>query len=370
MNGSPSSRRVWLFAGLAFAASGGCGGQTTEPVADGPRDLWILNSTGQTLTAFSVGQSLSVAGAPLDLGAGFDGDALDVAAGLAVTTVSSFGGSRVVFVDLEARAVSSSPFPAPEGDLANPSAASFDDLGNAWVGGRGSDAVYRVRPGDSSAELMASDVGTFIEAIVPVGDRLYAVDANIDDEGGSYLPRGPGRVVVLSRSGLAESVIDLPAGAFNPTDAVEVKGTLIVLVAGSFDPVTFLPANDGALVLVDLPAGATHSPLALEANGISLEEGDDGWIYVTTTSDFETTSLLRFDPGEGNFDRGPSDPIIVRGKDGAPVDCWSATAAIDGRIVCATFSFAEAGRLVLAEPDGTFIHEVPSGFGTTDVAWQ
>jgi hypothetical protein len=359
---------VLRFLALAAVATGGCSESMSEPPRPTGDDIMVLNSTGQTLAAFSVSETVAASGVPVDLGAGFDGDRLDLTAAFAVATVSSFGGSRVLFVDLSSGILSTSFFPEPEGDAANPSAASFDEQGIAWVGGRGSDAVYRVMPGETLAESIARDVGTFVERVLPVGERLFAVDANIDDDGGSYEPLGPGRIVVLSRSGVEQRVIDLPPGAFNPTDAVVSGGDMIVLAAGTFDSTTFLPANDGALVIVDLETGTTGPVLPLEANGVSLEFGADGFSYISTTADFQTLNLLRYDPASGAFARGPADPIPVIGGNGRRVDCWAATALADGRIVCVTFSFAEAGRLILASSGGSFIHEVASGFGTTDLA--
>lgn len=364
----PGSALRVLALAASVAAVAGCSDASTEPGSPDAVDLLVLNSTGQTLAAFTVNEGIRAAGVPTDLGAGFDGSAFDVSPGFAVSTVSSFGGSRVVFVDLGAGSVTTATFPAPEADQANPSAATFDATGAAWVGGRGSDAVYRARPGDPVAERIAEGVGRFIERVLPVGDRLYVVDANIDDEGGTYAPVGPGRVVVLSRSGEQERVIDLPAGAVNPTDAVAVGGRLYVLAAGSFDPGTFLPTGDGSLVVIDLESGAVVSTLALEANGVELEVGGDDRLYLTVTSNFEQLDLLRFDPIGGAFGRGPGDPLVVRGEGDDAVDCWVATGLPDGRIVCATFSFAEAGRLVLSGPDGGFLGETASGFGSTDVA--
>lgn len=367
MNIVPRTLRATLLIPLLAAASSGCGESTTRPADPAPANVVVLNSTGQTLAAFSVGREVSAAGSPVDLGAGFDGDALDAWGSLVVTTVSAFGGSRVLFTNLDDGSIVSSAFPAPEMDLANPSAPSFDSAGVAWVGGRGSDAVYRIAPGESVAQRVSSDVGTFIEQVLPVGNRLYAVDANLDDDGGTYRPLGPGRIVVLSRSGVEERVIDLPATAFNPTDAVEAGGSLFVLAAGTLDPGSFTPMNDGVLVAVDLADGSVSAPAPLEANGVSLELGADGAIYVTTTSDFEALSVLRFDPALRSFDRGPANPIVVTGPAGEPVDCWAASALTDGRMVCVTFSFAEAGRLVLAGESGEFMDQVESGFGTTDV---
>ncbi len=358
------SLNALLLSGVLAACADDAPSGPGEPADEG---VFVLNSTGQTLAAFSVGETLRSAETPIDLGAGFDGDAFDHSAAFAVTTVSSFGGSRVLFVDLDSGDVLTSLFPEPEADLANPSVPSFDEAGTVWVGGRYSDAVYRLDPGDPLAQKIADGVGTFIERVVPVGQLLYAVDANIDDDGGTYQPLGPGRIVVLSRTGLPQDVVELPGGALNPTDALEVDGKLIVLAAGTFDPGTFQPLNDGALAIVDLDDRTVDAPLALAANGVSLELGADGFVYVTATSDFNELHVLRFDPTTGSFDRGPDDPIDVRGPAGERVECWSATAVRDGRILCLTFSFAEAGRLVLTDSNGAFIDEMPSGFGSTDL---
>ena len=253
-------------------------------------------------------------------------------------------------------------------DLANPSTPSLDDSGTVWVGGRGSDAVYRLEPGDALAERVAEDVGTFIERVLPVQERLFAVDANLDDDGGSYQPLGPGRIVVLRRDGLLESVVTLPSGAVNPTDALHVDDELIVLASGSLAPDTFQPRADGALVVIGLETLSVEASLPLLGNGISLEPGADGLIYVTTTTDFLSTTVLRYDPARRRFSRGPGDPILVRDELGRPVSCWAVTATAAGELLCVTFSFAEAGRLVLAESDGSSRHETPSGFGSTDLA--
>lgn len=359
-------RGVTLCLAAAFLAS--CGETATEPQPMETEDLYILNSTGQTFAGYSVREGISASGQPVDLGAGFDGDAFDVGRDYAVTSVSSFGGSRVLFVDLNSGVLTSTGFPEPEADLANPSAPFMEEDGTTWIGGRGSDAVYRVRPGDAEAERIAEEVGTFVERVVPVGDRLYVVDANIDDDGGTYRPNGPGRIIVLSRSGQREGEIELPASAMNPTDAIEAGGRLLVMAAGTFDPVSFLPLNDGVLVILDPATGVVGQPLPLVANGVSLELGADGYVYLTTTTDYQTLQLLRFDAITGVFLRGPADPILVRDAAGEAVNCWSATALAEGQIVCATFRFEQAGRVLLAQPDGTYLDEAVGGFGTTDIA--
>jgi hypothetical protein len=216
---------------------------------------------------------------------------------------------------------------------------------------------------------VATDVGTFIERVVPVGDLLYVVDANIDDDGGSYAPRGPGRIVVLSRTGQTLSVLDLPAGVVNPIDAVSSGGRLVVLAGGTFDPATFLPNNDGAVIVVDLASGIAAPPRPLSANGVTMELGADGNVYVTSTVDYQSLDVLRFDPRSGSFLRGPDDPVVVRTASGARAECWTATALADGRLACVTFSFAEAGLLVITDAEGNHIDEISSGFGSTDIAY-
>lgn len=358
--------RTVLLAGLVLLMMG-CAGETpTRPGARTPPSLLVLNSTGQTLAAFSIGEGLEVAGAPIDLGPAFDGQMVDASGHLAVSTVSSFGGSLIVLADTRSGDVTSIPFPQPEGSRANPSAASFDDGGTVWVGGRGSDALYRLEPGERVAERVTGGIGTFVERVVPAGDLLYAVDANIDDDGLTYRPLGPGRVVVLLRDGTIMDEIAFPEGVVNAFDAVEAGDDLIVLATGSFDE-TFAAKGDGHLVAVRLADRTVREAIPLQANGLSMELGADGDVYVATTSDFVATEILRYDPVTGRFVNGPGNGVNVRDLRGDPVNCWVATALADGRVLCATFAFAEAGTLYLTEPDGTFLDAIPSGFGSTDL---
>jgi len=45
------------------------------------------------------------------------------------------------------------------------------------------------------------------------------------------------------------------------------------------------------------------------------------------------------------------------------------TALSDGRLLCGTFETSQNGRLVLLQTDGTYIAELASGFGTTDIGF-
>ena len=356
-------------AGLLVAVSGCDDGGSPLPIAPGPDDsrgLLVLNSTGQTLASFEVSDTLETAGSPVDLGAGFDGSAVDATETHAVTTVSAFGGSRVLFLDLAAGGVTTVTFPDPEGESANPSRARFDAAGAAWFAGRGSDAVYTAMPGETEATRVTQEVGTFVEVVVPAGDELLAVDAFLDDDGGTFAPLGPSRVFVIDAIGALVETIELPDGARNAIDAVLVDGRLVVLLGGTLDA-TFAPVGDGGIVVVDVDDRTAGAFIPVAANGVAIEAGADGRVYLTTTNDFVSTSVLSFDPATGAFLAGPSDPVDTRDGGGDPVQCWTATALEDGRLLCVTFATAEAGRLLLLEADGSAIDEIPSGFGSTDL---
>ena len=346
-----------------------CGDEgPTSPPESTRHDILVLNSTGQTLAPFFVdGDVIRPAGSATDLGAGFDGDAVTISSRYAVSSISSFGGSRLSVVDLVSGDVSYVTFPGPDAALVNPSRATLDAGDTVWVGGRGSDAVYRLSPGGGVATLVAAGIGTFVERVVPGDGEVYAIDANLDDDGLTWAPLGPGRIVVLARTGAVLETIELPASALNPSDAVLASGRLVVLAGGTFDPVTFAPNGDGALVTVD-PAGRTVTAVhPLQANGTSIALGSDGLVYVTTTLDFVSLALLRFDSRASSFDRGPSNPIRSSDLAGDPVDCWTSTALQDGRILCGTFRTDAPGRLLLLSATGEALSETAAGFGTTDI---
>ena len=359
-------RRVVL---VLAALVAGCGGETTGPDEVGGSAL-VLNSTGQTLAGFVVdGETLRSEGSEIDLGASFDGDATDVSGTTAVTTLSSFNGSQLLLVGLESRQIETIVFPGSPGldsTLVNPSRATFASDGTVWVGGRGSDAVYRAESGSAIATRVASGVGTFVQRVIPVGESLYVIDANIDDDGFTFQPLGPSRVVVLSSSGSQQAVVNLPAGAVGAADAVVAGGHLVVLAGGSFDA-NFAANGDGSLVTVALSNLAVSGPFPLGGNGVSIELGADGMVYATASNDFTSLQTLSFDAGAGRFVRGPADPIGIVDAAGDPVSWWTATALADDRLLCVTFRFDAPGRLLLTHGDGRFLAEVASGFGSTDI---
>lgn len=359
-----------LLLAAAIAACDGEGNPT--PIGPGPGEfdeVYVLNSTGQTIASFDVDDAaLSVLDAPIDQGPSFDGAKMDVNDSHAVTTVSSFGGSAVLFSDLETGDVSSVAFPGSQPLLANPGRPTFDGTGVAWFGARGRDAIYSAMPGDAEATLLVEDVGTFVEAVVPVGaGGLAAIDAYIDDAGGTFTPFGPSRVFLLTESGAVLDTLDLPTGALNALDGVLVSGRLIVLLGGTLDPLSFQPRRDGGLVSIDLETRTVGPLVPLNANGVSIEAGADGLVYVTTTTNFVTLRALSFDPGSGDFVAGPDAPLDLRATNGGSLSCWVVTALEDGRMLCASFATVERGRLHLLDEDGAGLDWINSGFGSSDV---
>jgi hypothetical protein len=354
---------------VALALFASCEDGPTGPQPSGPVALLVLNSGGQTLAAFSLSDTVVTASrTPIDLGAGFDGVTVDATATHAVTTVSSFGGSRVLFAELSTGTVTTSTFPVPEAGDANPSRPTFDAGGTAWIAGRGSDAIYSTLPGGGVATRLASSVGTFVERVLPFGSELFALDAFIDDDGGTFAPLGNSRIIVVnSANGFLGDTIRLPAGAVNAIDAVQVGNRFVVLLGGTFDGATFAPNGDGGLVVVDPVARTTGPLVALGGNGVAIEAGTDGRVHVTATSDFATIDALSFDPATGTFVNGPAAPFVVRDSGGLRVNCWAITGLDDGRRLCITSNFAASGRLLVVDANGDVIDEVPSGFGSVDI---
>ncbi len=283
---------------------------------------------------------------------------------MAVTTESTFGGDRVLAVDLLEGTVVPIGF---EVENVNPSKPfAVDSRSSAFVGGRGTNSLYEVplAPPGATPILFASDVGEFVEKVVVTNGRVFAVDSNIDDAGGTFEPLGNSRVAVYGFDGALVQVLD--TRGLQASDAVLSAGKIVVLNAGSLSP-TFEPERNGSLVVID-PAGLTVSgPFPLEGNGVSLEDGADGRVYVTVTSDFVDIRLLAYDASSEAFVNGPANPIATRDGAGAGVPCWVATALSDGRLVCAPFSFEQAGQLYLMASDGSFVATTTGGFGTTDL---
>ncbi|MEE9577477.1 MAG: hypothetical protein V3W35_08705 [Gemmatimonadota bacterium] len=353
-----------LFVGCASGDSG-----PTGPGGDEVVVVWALNSIGQTIRTFEIGEGISPLGLDVVLEGLFDGVAMDVAFPLAVTSESSFGGDRAIVADLESGGTTAVPFLEPSGDLVNPSKPFvLQGTSEAIVGGRGTNSIYRfsIDPPGTPATVLARDAGEFVEKVVVTNGRVFAIDSNIDDAGGTFEPLGNSRVAVFDLEG--GPVADFPLPGFQATDAVLSGGKLVVLNAGTLTP-TFEPEGDGTLAVVDVvPPFQVSGPFPLGGNGVSLEDGADGRVYVTVTNDFAgPIRTLSFNVGTNGFVRGPDDPIRTRDDAGADISCWVATSLADGRLLCATFRTDQAGTLYVLNADGSFVSSTPGGFGTSDL---
>jgi hypothetical protein len=320
------------------------------------------------MQGYEVGGEISPSGAAIDLGGLFDGDAMAVGGVVAdltvVVTESDFGGDRALVVDVPSRSSVAVTFPD---EPVNPSKPFVvESRGSAFVGGRASNSVYELSitaPGTPPV-VFARDVGEFIEKVVVTNDRVFVIDSNIDDVDFTFEPLGNSRVVVFETSGELVREIELPG--LQATNAVLSAGRLVVLNAGTLGP-AFEPEGNGSLAVIDPASLQLSGPFPLGGNGVSIEEGADGRVYVAVTSDFVSIRTLRFDPMGPGFVDGPENPIQTRDANGAPVSCWAATALADGRLVCATFRSEQAGELFLLSADGGYIDSTPGGFGTTDL---
>ena len=372
-NGGLVSIGLGLVIGVGLATLAGCssdGGDPTGPGAgDPPAALLALHSVGQTMRGYEVREEISPSGAAIDLGGLFDGDAMavggDVTDLTAVVTESVFGGDRALVVDVPSRSSVAVTFPD---EAVNPSKPFVvESRGSAFVGGRASNSVYELSitaPGTPPA-VFARDVGEFIEKVIVTNDRVFAIDSNIDDVGFTFEPLGFSRVVVYDMEGAHMRDIELQDG-FQATNAVLVGGRIVVLNAGTLSP-TFVPEGNGNLSIIDPATLQVSGPFPLGGNGVSLEDGADGHVYVAVTTDFVDLFTLRFDPAAPGFVNGPTSPIATRDAAGEAIPCWVTTAIADGRLVCATFRSAEAGDLFLLSADGSFLDVVEGGFGTTDL---
>jgi hypothetical protein len=338
-------------------------------------EVLVLNSLSKTISRLVVrGDALETAASPIILPPQFDGVAMDVLSDIWVTTISAAGGSQILFGSFATGEQAVTTFPGAAGALADPSKPSLViDLGGTvgtLVGTRGDNSIYIAFPGSPSAQLLAADVGEFTERVISVAAVLLSIDANLDDAGGTFQPLGDPRIGLYRfTDGSFFDEIAL-TGAVNANDALVLGDDVLVLAGGGFGPAPdFAPNNDGQLVIANAAAREVISSLAVQGNGIAMEPGLNGFIYVTRTtgSDFGSTDVLSFNLQTRTFARGPNNPIRPRDASGADLNCWAATSLLDGRLLCITFSAGASGRLALLSADGAFLDDIPVGQGAVDL---
>lgn len=352
----------------------GNGNGNGPPVTD---EVFVLNSLSKTISRLAVrGDALESAGTPIILPANFDGVALDILSDIWVTTISAAGGSQILFGSFATGEQAVTTFPDATGALgADPSRPSLViDLGGTvgtLVGTRGNNSIYIAFPGSPSAQRLAADVGEFTERVIPVGGVLLSIDANLDDVGGTFQPLGDPRIGLYEFTDGSFFDEIILTGAVNASDALVLGDDVLVLAGGGFGPAPdFAPNNDGQLVIANASARAVITSLALQGNGIAVEPGLNGLLYVTRTTgnDFASTDVVSLNLPTRSFARGPGNPLRPRDASGANLNCWAATALLDGRLLCITFSAGANGRLALLSADGAFLDDIPVGQGAVDLA--
>lgn len=359
----------------------GCNSDANGPNGgNGPperADVMVLNSVSRTIHQFTIeGDALAQFGTAISLPANFDGDAIDVSEDLFVSTISAFGGSQVVWGSLMSGATVVTGFPT--GADANPGrptlVVDIEGALGALVPARGENAVYIAFPSQPNATIVAGDVGEFVVRAIPFarafGQLLISVDANLDDEGGTFQPLGPPRLEYTRfTTGAFFDEFDIP-GAVNATDIAFFGNDIGLLASGSFAGPDLDPAGDGNLVLINADARGVDTLFPLNGNGLSIEGGRDGLTYVTRTRGAGTfeTDVLSFSFSTGDWTRGPDNPIRPKDADGSELtSCWAASALVDGRILCITSDFVAPGRIVLMESNGDFLDDAPVGVGAVDL---
>ncbi len=362
-----------------LAVLAGCGGSNgtgpDEPDIVTPErsEFAVLNSISGTLQQFNrIGGEIVPFGPDIQMGAGFTGRTADFIQDLWVTAWDTPEGSNVLFGSFSTDERTTAAF--PNNAIVDPGKPTviFDAGGTvgALIPARALDAVYVAFPGTPMAQIAVEAVGTFVERVIPAGQFLVSVDGNLDDEDGGREPLGPPRIVLHEFiSGSYFDELRLPEGTVGVTEAVVLEDNMLLLAGGGVDPLTSAPQGDGNLVEIDMSARSVQDVNALGGNGISMEAGRDGLVYVVRTKHVEAaeTDVLTFSFAVRSWVNGPENPIQPRDRDGSNLSCRVAAGFLDGQILCATYVAAGQGRLVLLSAEGEFIDEAPIGAGTTDI---
>ncbi|WP_419937611.1 hypothetical protein [Candidatus Palauibacter sp.] len=372
-------RRSWIQVWALAVVLAGCGDSNGTgpdgPDVGGPEqsEFAVLNSISGTLQQFNrIDGEIVPFGRDIQLGADYKGQAADFIQDLWVTAWDTPEGSKILFGSFSTAEQTMAVF--PNNAIADPGKPTviFDAGGTvgALIPARALDAVYVTFPGTPMAQVAVEGVGTFVERVIPAGQFLVSVDGNLDDEDGGREPLGPPRIVLHEFiSGSYFDELRLPESIVGVTEAIVLEDKMLLLAGGGVDPLTSAPLGDGNLVEIDMTARAVQDVNSLGGNGISLEAGRDGLVYIVRTKgvDATETDVLTFSFAVRAWVNGPENPIQPRDRDGSNLNCRVAAAFLDGQLLCATYVTAGQGRLVLLSATGEFIDEAPIGAGTTDI---
>ncbi len=292
--------------------------------------MLTVNSVENSLSLVPVDGTTGVAARTVGLGA--QGTPVGVAArgDRAVVPLGTYPFAAVV--DLRAGTVLHTvPLPANSG--ATGAVFLNDTLAIVANPGRNSVSAVRVNRGTVGAEVA---VGTYPQAVVTDGARVYVINANLVD----FAPAGPGSVTVLDASlGLVRTI---QLSGINPADAVIRGSRLYVLHSGNWG------AGDGSLSVVDLQS------LAQEAHHTgfgdfpsSLAMSPAGELHVGSYGG----GIVVWNTATRTFVRPSADPRLPGGSG-----------------IISGMGFDHAGRLHLADPGDCRTPGALARFGGGDTA--
>lgn len=370
-------RRGWIGIGVLVAAaacgdSGGTGPDGPDVVTPDRSDVAILNSISGTLQQFNrIDDRLVPFGRDIQFGADFRGHTADFIQDLWVTAWDTPTGTKVLFGSFTTEEQTMATFPGNA--IVDPGKPTVVFDAGATVGAlipaRALDALYVAFPGTPLAQVAVEQVGTFVQRAIPAGQFIVSVDGNLDDEQGGA-PLGPPRVAFhYFINGSYFDQLLLPDGTAGATEAIVLEHRMALLASGGVDSLTSAPLGDGHLLEIDMSARRVQDVNPLGGQGVSMEAGRDGRLYIVRTkgSGSTETDVLRYSFAIHDFERGPENPIQPRDRDGSNLSCRVAAGFLDGEMLCATYEAAGQGRLILLSAEGEFIDDVPIGAGATDI---
>lgn len=286
-------RRLAAFAALlALPLAAACDSDPNEPeIAE--RLVVVVNSTENSLSLVPQEGGDVVQTRKVPLGA--QGSPVGVAAHgpWAVVPLGTYPFAAVV--NLRTSAVTST-VALPAGSGATGAAFVSDSVAVVANPGRNTVSPVNVLRGTAGAEVA---VGTYPQAIVSDGARVYVVNANLV----GFVPAGPGSVTVLDDRLRFVQTVQLTG--VNPGAAAIVGNRLYVLNSGTFG------GNDGSLSVVNLQTLAEEArhtgfgdfPSALAA-------APSGELYVGIYG----TGVAVWNPATASFRVGLDDAITPGGS--------------------------------------------------------
>ena len=288
-----SLRRLYALAAVAaLPLAAACDSGPTEPeIAE--RLVVVVNSVGNTLSLVPVDGTTGLTVREVALGA--QGTPVDVAARGATAVVPMGTYPFAAVVDLRAGVVTHTvALPANSG--ATGVAFVNDTLALVANPGLNSVSPVRVRSGTAGAPIA---VGTYPQAIVEHGGRVFVLNANLVN----FTPAGPGSVTVLdSQLGVVRTI---QLTGLNPQAGVVVGTRLYVLNAGTF------ASASGTLSVIDLNTLTEvehHTGFGFFPTTIAASAGGD--LFVGGYG----LGVFVWDPRDEEFEVAPADPIKPGGS--------------------------------------------------------